>query len=94
MQPTQAAQDNQWKGGFTLKAYYGNELREMMKISYFNSNGYVPTVIFGTGSISAWGRWTFPHTDFQGSCSFNKSVTFSDDVTFTGTVKGITATFG
>jgi len=94
VQPTQAAQNNQWKGGFTLKAYYGNELREMMKISYFNSNGYVPTVIFGTGSISAWGRWTFPHTDFQGSCSFNESVNFSSDVTFTGTVKGITATFG
>ena len=86
--PQNTADDGAYTGGFSLYAYYGRSLREMMKITYFNTDGYVPTVIFGTSSIGAWGRWTFPHTDITGSVSFNGAVTFSGDVT------GITAKFG
>lgn len=88
--PANTADDGAYTGGFSLWAYYGKTLREMMKITYFNTDGCVPTVIFGTSSISAWGKWDFPYTYVTGNCSFEGEVNFK------GKVSGLdtTATFG
>lgn len=79
--PEDKAESGEWNGGFSLYAYYGDYLREMLKISYINSDGYVPTVIFQSGSIGAFARWTFQRTEFTGKINFSQATVEGLDIT-------------
>lgn len=62
IQPKEAASSGQWKGGLTLKGYYGSTLYQMFKISY--NQGTAPEVLISTRPISANVFWYSPNVTF------------------------------